>query len=630
MKLIRTKKVLVPIDFSAISWKSFQVAASLGIKLNLKLNLMHVLPSGSLPILELIHQDKPEKKDITQYYDQFAQKLKTESQRLIEQCDFEGDGLDLETIISSGTPSRQILQEIYQTQPDLVVMGSHGLSEIMSVLLGGCAERVIQGSPKPVLVVPKNIDFSLFLGPRPETPGPKRKTKPGFKILLPTDFSEPSKHALHYAMELCQLLPASLYVVHVIEKYSFIDIGNVEPDLNEIKEKREQIISFLQDEMVFERCNLIKISVSQGDPVKEILSIGSIEKINLIVMGTLGRKWLERLLLGSTTEAVISRSRCPVLTVRGAKKTDKIEKKYHKISEKLTPYDLQTETIKVEKKESGDEGTFLLSKEDPSQPSHLFLGYYSPEGIKNAMDQYGISRLLQKRGYHKLTYYIDTRNPYHHIVRIFLGEEENYDQLMVEFALNVEVQPFNKLIPSVQEKTYLHFLVVDWVLLQNPLAEGFDTDRPRLPGQTKPGLGISYEIFGVLMMMAERLKKDGLLNRPEHYHNAYLYHERCRFVSPEKEGLFLAITRDTANFSLPEVSWAIDQGFLIDEFTEEPLSWTGEDLILPFNQTIVDYFKSESYTQDIRNTLTNHRFRMDWDNFAKVKDELMFPGNQAQ
>jgi len=56
--------------------------------------------------------------------------------------------------------------------------------------------------------------------------------------------------------------------------------------------------------------------ILKGDPAHEIIRLAEREKIDLIVMGTHGRRGLSRLLMGSVAEWVMRRANCPVLTVR--------------------------------------------------------------------------------------------------------------------------------------------------------------------------------------------------------------------------------------------------------------------------------------------------------------------------
>jgi len=55
--------------------------------------------------------------------------------------------------------------------------------------------------------------------------------------------------------------------------------------------------------------------VVQGDPAEEILKYVESEKVDLVIMGTHGRKGLDRILFGSVANEVVKRSPAPVLTI---------------------------------------------------------------------------------------------------------------------------------------------------------------------------------------------------------------------------------------------------------------------------------------------------------------------------
>ncbi len=56
--------------------------------------------------------------------------------------------------------------------------------------------------------------------------------------------------------------------------------------------------------------------VLEGEPYQELLSFAQKKQVDLIVLGVRGHSLLEKFLVGSTTDRVISRSECPVLAVR--------------------------------------------------------------------------------------------------------------------------------------------------------------------------------------------------------------------------------------------------------------------------------------------------------------------------
>ena len=56
--------------------------------------------------------------------------------------------------------------------------------------------------------------------------------------------------------------------------------------------------------------------LAKGNPFEHIVHIAKELKIDLIVMGTYGRKGAERILIGSVAERVIEYSPCPVLVIK--------------------------------------------------------------------------------------------------------------------------------------------------------------------------------------------------------------------------------------------------------------------------------------------------------------------------
>jgi len=154
-------------------------------------------------------------------------------------------------------------------------------------------------------------------------------------------------------------------------------------------------------------------------------------------------------------------------------------------------------------------------------------------------------------------------------------------------------------------------LIIEWLCLQNPSAS-FTPERPPLPGQDFPGLGIGYEAHEFLVVMGMRLKKDGLMNHPQFVHNAWLYHEKFKFVDPVKEGRLIALMRDTGDHDLADVSWAVYHGCLEDASTGETVPWDGGALVYPLSERLKNHFQSESYLNTVWETVANTRYVIDW------------------
>jgi nucleotide-binding universal stress UspA family protein len=147
-------------------------------------------------------------------------------------------------------------------------------------------------------------------------------------ILVPTDFSEVSEHALEYAKTFARQANGELLLVHV------------EPPANPITPPEAAWVDWAEIQAMhqeqLEQRGAMLVSegyrartISTGGPLYEEL-LFTIQKhhVDLIALGTHGRKGLDRLLLGSDAEAMLRRARCPVLSV-GAAVPDIYKKKWN-------------------------------------------------------------------------------------------------------------------------------------------------------------------------------------------------------------------------------------------------------------------------------------------------------------
>jgi nucleotide-binding universal stress UspA family protein len=140
------------------------------------------------------------------------------------------------------------------------------------------------------------------------------------RILCPLDFSESSATAYEYAHSLSRHYKAKLFVLHVIEPLVSIYRGYISPVLvDEIYSRQESDardqVRKLEDRYMGEDVEP-EVIVQLGLVADSILSIAEERNIDVVVMGTHGRRGLDRLTMGSVTERVLRRARCAVLAVR--------------------------------------------------------------------------------------------------------------------------------------------------------------------------------------------------------------------------------------------------------------------------------------------------------------------------
>jgi nucleotide-binding universal stress UspA family protein len=139
-------------------------------------------------------------------------------------------------------------------------------------------------------------------------------------ILFATDFSEGSKNALPYAVDLAKRYEAKLFIMHVIYEDArttgwyvpHISAEEIYKDLEKAA-KTELEKTFIEEMRGF---NAIEHVAVKGIPYEEITKFAATNKVDLIVLATHGRTGLDRFLFGSTAEQVVRYAPCPVLSVR--------------------------------------------------------------------------------------------------------------------------------------------------------------------------------------------------------------------------------------------------------------------------------------------------------------------------
>jgi len=138
------------------------------------------------------------------------------------------------------------------------------------------------------------------------------------KIVLALDGSEISKNALRHAVELAKQNNATLIAVHVIPPIDVMDIETFKPEtlLRGLRKEGEKILLEAQ-ELAQKKGVEVQTRLEEGIPFEKICEVAQDSEADLIVMGSHGRTGIGKVLIGSVTERVISKTHCrPVLVVK--------------------------------------------------------------------------------------------------------------------------------------------------------------------------------------------------------------------------------------------------------------------------------------------------------------------------
>ena len=131
----------------------------------------------------------------------------------------------------------------------------------------------------------------------------------------PIDFSPASERALDYACSLGASLGATVHLVNALGTLPELSVTLTDAMLRSLRDGHHNALARLADP----RRALVTIGqtlVKEGDPRDVVLETIDELRIDLIVMGTHGRRGISRMLMGSVAEDVTRRATCPVLLVR--------------------------------------------------------------------------------------------------------------------------------------------------------------------------------------------------------------------------------------------------------------------------------------------------------------------------
>lgn len=206
-------------------------------------------------------------------------------------------GVPVRSLIKVGTPSQEIAKTADEVDASLILMGGRGTSLFREMFLGSTTSDVMRQSTRPILIIRFKMEKE---GVCQDLLG---------KILFATDFSEPSRRALVPLKGLKEAGAKELVLVHVVDR------GETEEAVQKLRESAEKELKGIEDEFRADGWR-VKTNTVVGIASKEIMSLAVAENASLIAVGARGQGINEKLIVGSTTEALARRADMPVLILR--------------------------------------------------------------------------------------------------------------------------------------------------------------------------------------------------------------------------------------------------------------------------------------------------------------------------
>lgn len=293
-RVTEIRRILCPVDFSEFSASVLAYAAAFAKLFGSDITVLHVFatavpPASSETYPAWLLQVPEARKSIADELHLLLAPLSSA-------------GVTVRTQIAEGNTASEIVRHAADHDVDLVVMGTHGRSGFDRLTLGSVAEKVLRKAPCPVLTIP---------------PGAARTAAEVSvrRILCPTDSSTCSEHAMDFALSLADRGDAAVTALHVVETLETRpELSGAMADLQ--RRRCDTELRFLEEANAARAGGKeITSVVTLGRPYLEILRMAEERAIDLIVMGVRGRGRVDMALFGSTTNHVVRRATCPVVTV---------------------------------------------------------------------------------------------------------------------------------------------------------------------------------------------------------------------------------------------------------------------------------------------------------------------------
>ena len=277
------KQILVPTDFSEQADAALSLAAEMAAANNAELLVLHVVEIPGQQYFnttgEMDHVDPMEAVWVKKMIE------KGESQLDDLHNDDRLKGINLKTNIRAGNAYYNISDIITEFEPDLIVMGTSGATGAEEILIGSNTEKVVRNSKVPVLSLKEKMKLSDLE-----------------HVLLASEMKDNGIELVKRLKNIVEHSKAKIHLLRVNTPNNFEGSSATSKKMKAYVEKNG-----------LEAEQHIYNSATEEEGIMEFASDNDID---LIAMGTHGRKGLMHLLSGSIAEDVVNHSKIPVLTFK--------------------------------------------------------------------------------------------------------------------------------------------------------------------------------------------------------------------------------------------------------------------------------------------------------------------------
>jgi nucleotide-binding universal stress UspA family protein len=234
-----------------------------------------------------------------QGYDEFRQALIDAGRQAVERCRtlLPADIPSIRTMCEVHHPAAFILDSAAAVKADLIAIGTHDHSRVTEVFAGSISHRILLHATVPTLIV-------------------KGKARPVASILMAVEGPEDAIRLHTWLTSHPFKNPVAVTILSVVPSLHMIDpqvMVGLEGWSEQHKRHAEQVVNETAQALASPHFT-VSTMVRTGNPVTTLCEVGT--SYDLMVIGSHGRKGLNRFLLGSVSHGIVHRAGRSVLVVR--------------------------------------------------------------------------------------------------------------------------------------------------------------------------------------------------------------------------------------------------------------------------------------------------------------------------
>ncbi|MEZ4937840.1 MAG: universal stress protein [Crocinitomicaceae bacterium] len=281
------KKILVPIDFTPCSESALNYAIGIAKNTNTEIHLVHAVEldytftGGNLygaRLSELEMADNP--------FKQLKEVFERADELLVELLEVHKGEVKYKTSILEGDLVGELLAYSLENEIDLVVMGSHGVRGLNTLILGSNAQKMIRLSKVPVIVVKEKSSLAMFRS-----------------IVYTSDFREEQlNNSLNYIKTISEFYKSDLHLLYINSPNKFEESDVVDERMAKVVEDHQL------KNATFSTYNSVWIEEGILKYIKKY-------QPDLLVINTHGYKGLKKIFHHSVAESVAHAIDIPVMII---------------------------------------------------------------------------------------------------------------------------------------------------------------------------------------------------------------------------------------------------------------------------------------------------------------------------